>query len=282
MAARQVPKFRCLSESSRDLKKRPVFEVSPRPTKSVFQWGKPRIHSYLSQQLPCSQRETLAGLVGQGWELRPASGASSPMLHAGWALLNGRPGSCLLLWAPSWVQRPGCHQQGRSSLIGATGTHLLPPAQRLCVQKWFLCRNTWQGACFGPRLLFHNFFIGGKRSSALLFFCSPFSHGSRKQRALCANRKGCFVVWGQGGERQEEGLSQTIKETHHTKQAEADGRAGGRAWEWVERNHLHLFTGSSNFSSKSDLGRQVSRFSGRADSTRRIVLGQFYTMMMFL
>lgn len=42
---------------------------------------------------------------------------------------------------------------------------------------------------------------------------------------------------------QGESLSQTIKETLHTKQAGGDGM-GRRAWEWVERNHLHLFTAS--------------------------------------
>lgn len=51
-----------------------------------------------------------------------------------------------------------------------------------------------------------------------------------------------------------------------------------RAWEWVERNHLHLFTSSSSFtplSSNSDQGRHVSRLSGRALSPRRLFLGQF-------
>lgn len=37
------------------------------------------INLYLSQQRPCSQMETLAGLVGQDWELRTVRGASNPM-----------------------------------------------------------------------------------------------------------------------------------------------------------------------------------------------------------
>lgn len=113
----------------RKKEKRPIPGLLPRLIKSVSQWGKLRIHLYLSQQLPCSQMETLerladkAGSCGQprGPPI-PQQQPSAPLFPGGgcrWSgLLNGRPGSCLLLW-----HLAGCRDRGPIDSEVASRSH---------------------------------------------------------------------------------------------------------------------------------------------------------------
>lgn len=160
-------------------------------------------------------------------------------------------------------------------MICATWTHSLPSAQVLCVQKPFLCQNTWQWACFGPRLLFHNSFLLEQKEAAHYCSSSCFLMDQESNKHFVQIEKTALLS-------DEREVRETRRKSFTDYKRETPHKAGltwmgGRAWEWAERNpclyslvHHFYYWNVWNL-----IWAGMCRGTGRAVSTGRSFWGAF-------
>ena len=230
----------------------------------------------------------------KGWELGPAPGAFSLMQ----------------LWAaPStplpWVERgasewkvgilsaalapTGSRDQDLMDSTGASPSYDLCHRLVYChlprdcaYRNYFFVKTHNSESALAPGFCFITFYWSRKKEHIIILLLHVFSWLKRATSTLCKQKSQLCCLRTGRWERQDEGLSQTVKETPHRAGL---GRMGGRPWEWRKEiicTHPLARPSFIGFSRKSDLGGYVSSLSGRTLSTKRTVLGWFYAMMVSL